>query len=61
MKAAFKAIEDHELGADELRGQGGPVWGQAAQNPHPMAPAMLAACSPPRSSRAGPIPGHKQN
>jgi choline dehydrogenase len=26
------------------RGQGGPVWCQPAQNPHPAAPAMLAAC-----------------
>jgi choline dehydrogenase len=25
MKAAFKAIEDHELGADDARGQGGPL------------------------------------
>jgi choline dehydrogenase len=26
------------------RGQGGPVWCQPAANPHPLAPAMLAAC-----------------
>jgi len=26
------------------RGQGGPVWCQPAHNPHPAAPAMLAAC-----------------
>lgn len=26
------------------RGQGGPVWCQHAANPHPLAPAMLAAC-----------------
>lgn len=27
------------------RGQGGPVWCQPAQNPSPLAPAMLEACS----------------
>lgn len=26
------------------RGKGGPVWCQPAQNPHPLAPAMLNAC-----------------
>jgi choline dehydrogenase len=26
------------------RGAGGPVWCQAAKDPHPVAPAMLAAC-----------------
>jgi choline dehydrogenase len=26
------------------RGKGGPVWCQPAANPHPLAPAMLAAC-----------------
>jgi choline dehydrogenase len=26
------------------RGKGGPVWCQPASNPHPLAPAMLAAC-----------------
>ncbi|HEU0202647.1 MAG TPA: GMC family oxidoreductase N-terminal domain-containing protein [Burkholderiaceae bacterium] len=26
------------------RGQGGPVWCQPAHDPHPLAPAMLAAC-----------------
>jgi choline dehydrogenase len=26
------------------RGKGGPVWCQAAKDPHPVAPAMLAAC-----------------
>ena len=26
------------------RGQGGPVWCQPAQDPHPLAPAMLAGC-----------------
>jgi choline dehydrogenase len=26
------------------RGKGGPVWCQEAANPHPLAPAMLAAC-----------------
>ena len=26
------------------RGTGGPVWCQAAKDPHPVAPAMLAAC-----------------
>lgn len=29
---------------DRYRGKNGPVWCQPANNPHPLAPAMLAAC-----------------
>jgi choline dehydrogenase len=30
--------------SERFRGKGGPVWCQPANNPHPMAPAMLQAC-----------------
>ncbi len=30
--------------SERYRGKGGPVWCQPANNPHPVAPAMLAAC-----------------
>lgn len=30
--------------SDRYRGKSGPVWCQPAHNPHPVAPAMLAAC-----------------
>ena len=43
MLAAFKAIEDHELGADELRGQGGPVHVSVGKFRYPVAEAMIAA------------------
>jgi len=43
MKAAFKAIEDHELGADELRGEGGPLHVSTGQFRYPLTEAMIQA------------------
>jgi len=43
MKAAFKAIEDHELGADELRGAGGPVHISTGKFRYPLSEAMIQA------------------
>lgn len=43
MKAAFKAIEDHELGADELRGAGGPVHVSTGKFRYPVSEAMVRA------------------
>lgn len=43
MKAAFKAIEDHELGANSFRGAGGPVHVGVGKLRYPVAEAMIAA------------------
>lgn len=43
MLEAFKAIEDHELGADAWRGQGGPVHVSTGKFRYPLAEAMIAA------------------
>ena len=43
MKAAFKAIEDHELGGNDLRGQGGPVHISTGKFRYPIAEAMIKA------------------
>ncbi|MFU8765258.1 MAG: GMC family oxidoreductase, partial [Haliea sp.] len=43
MKAAFKAIEDHELGASDSRGEGGPVTISAGRFTYPLAEDMIAA------------------
>lgn len=43
MKAAFKAIEDHELGADELRGAGGPVHVSVGKHRYPVSEALIRA------------------
>ena len=43
MTAAFKAIEDHELGADEARGQGGPAHASTGKFRHLVAEAMIKA------------------
>jgi choline dehydrogenase len=41
----FRRMENWQGAPDaRYRGKGGPVWCQPAANPHPMAPAMLAAC-----------------
>jgi choline dehydrogenase len=41
----YRRVENWQGKADaRYRGQGGPVWCQPAANPHPLAPAMLAAC-----------------
>lgn len=41
----FRRVENWQGKADSrYRGKGGPVWCQPAANPHPLAPAMLAAC-----------------
>jgi choline dehydrogenase len=43
--AIYRRAENWQGQPDaRYRGQGGPVWCQPAANPHPMAPAMLAAC-----------------
>jgi choline dehydrogenase len=43
--AIFRRAENWQGPADaRYRGKGGPVWCQPAANPHPLAPAMLAAC-----------------
>ncbi|MFZ5492632.1 MAG: GMC family oxidoreductase [Pseudomonadota bacterium] len=41
----FKAMEDHELGADEVRGSGGPLRVSCHPNPHPLCDAAIAAGS----------------
>lgn len=43
MKQAFRAIEDHELGADELRGAGGPVHVSTGKFRYPVSEAMVQA------------------
>ena len=43
MKAAFRAIEDHELGDDGVRGAGGPVRVSAGHFRYPVAEALIAA------------------
>ena len=43
MKAAYQAIEDHELGAGEGRGVGGPVHVSTGKYRYPLAEAMIAA------------------
>lgn len=43
MKAAFRAIEDHELGDDGVRGAGGPVHVSAGRYRYPVAEALIAA------------------
>lgn len=43
MKAAFRAIEDHELGDDGVRGAGGPVHVSAGRYRYPLSEAMVAA------------------
>jgi choline dehydrogenase len=41
----FRRVENWQGKPDaRYRGVGGPVWCQPAANPHPLAPAMLAAC-----------------
>ncbi|MDP3821048.1 MAG: GMC family oxidoreductase N-terminal domain-containing protein [Burkholderiales bacterium] len=41
----YRRVENWQGKPDaRYRGQGGPVWCQPAANPHPAAPAMLAAC-----------------
>jgi len=43
--ATYLKVEDWQGKADPgYRGKGGPVWCEPSQNPHPMAPAMLAGC-----------------
>lgn len=43
MKAAFKAIEDHELGGNDFRGQGGPVHISTGKFRYPVAEALIKA------------------
>ncbi|MDB5575565.1 MAG: FAD-binding protein [Bradyrhizobium sp.] len=43
MAAGFRAIEDHELGADEERGSGGPLHVGINRTRHPANEAVLAA------------------
>lgn len=43
MKAAFKAIEDHELGTNDFRGAGGPVRISVGKLRYTVAEAMIAA------------------
>ena len=43
MKAAFRSIEDHELGDDGVRGAGGPVHVSAGKYRYPVAEALIAA------------------
>jgi choline dehydrogenase-like flavoprotein len=43
MLAAYRAIEDHELGADEHRGAGGPLRVSAGSFRYPLAEAMIEA------------------
>lgn len=39
----FKAMEDHELGEDEVRGVGGPLHISCHPNPHPLCDAVIEA------------------
>jgi choline dehydrogenase len=41
--AAFRAIEDHDLGQDEIRGAGGPLKVSRHAERHPVSDAMLAS------------------
>lgn len=41
MAPCFKAFEDHELGADEVRGAGGPLRVSQHPNPHPLVDAFI--------------------
>jgi choline dehydrogenase len=43
MKEAFRAIEDHELGADDLRGAGGPVHISTGKFRYPLSEALVRA------------------
>lgn len=43
MKEAFKAIEDHELGADDQRGAGGPVHISTGKFRYPVSEALVQA------------------
>lgn len=43
MKQAFRAIEDHELDADELRGAGGPLHVSVGKFRYPVSEAMVQA------------------
>jgi len=43
MKAAFMAMEDHELGADDQRGAGGPLHVSPGKFRYPVAEALIAA------------------
>lgn len=43
MKQAFRAIEDHELGDDGVRGEGGPVHVSAGHYRYPLAEALIQA------------------
>ncbi len=44
--AAYKALEDNEAGADDWRGQGGPLFVSANQRGlHPLVPKFIAACA----------------
>jgi choline dehydrogenase-like flavoprotein len=43
MKTAYKAIEDHELGANDVRGGGGPLHVSAGKLRYPVAEALIAA------------------
>ncbi|MCY1393306.1 Alcohol dehydrogenase [acceptor] [compost metagenome] len=43
MTAAFRAIEDHELGADEMRGAGGPLHISTGKFRYPVSEAMVRA------------------
>jgi choline dehydrogenase len=43
--AIYRRVENWQGRPDaRYRGKGGPVWCEASQNPHPVAPAMLEAC-----------------
>lgn len=43
MREAFRAIEDHELGEDGLRGAGGPVHVSTGKYRYPLTEALIAA------------------
>lgn len=43
MRAAYRSIEDHELGPTDYRGQGGPLHVSAGTFRYPLAEAMIAA------------------
>jgi len=43
MREAYRAIEDHELGADEVRGAGGPLHVSIMREHNPVSDAVIAA------------------
>jgi len=60
-RAAYRAIEDNADGADEFRGQGGPLYIRSGQDPaHPLVAPFLASCEAAGLPRNADFNGAKQ-